>query len=122
MCASSDAENDSSLDGPALQGEIYNFVSRKHFAVAATGWGGLFRFEASVQVQSIGPRTTKVTYSLGAEGFMGPILSMCYAENIRLSVELGLEALSQLAQETELTHKALDDLTFGVFSSLSEIL
>jgi hypothetical protein len=117
MCACASSDNDSSMDGPMLRGKIYNFVSGKHFAVAATGLGRLFRFEASVQVQSLGARKTKVTYSLGAEGFMGPIVSMCYAENMRLSVELGLEILSQLAEETERTHEAMDDLTFGIFSS-----
>lgn len=108
---------DEGTDGIALDGTIYNLVPRQRFAFGATGLAGLVQFEGSLQIKSITSSETRITYHLGITGFMGPILSMCFAENIRINVDEGLERLAVLAEEAERSNKAIDDLTFSVLSS-----
>lgn len=114
VCCGDDEGTDGSCT--ALHVAFYNLVPQKRFAFSARGVAGLLQFEGSLQIKSITATQTRITYHLSMAGFMGPILSLCFGEKIRLSVDEGLERLAVLSEEAERGKKAIADLTFSAIS------
>lgn len=93
--------------GIQLEGTLYQIESQKKFSFEGKGMAGMMIFEGTMELEpsTEDPNHTKVTYTLGMEGFMGPVMNMCYKGNIIISCEETVEKLAEVAEIVQLRKK-----------------